>query len=148
MKRLLTLLLAAVLLIPAAIPAEAATLSPALDVLAGNFVMVKAGLSGSDILFTPTDFAQAVGLADFTSLTVTSLPPAEDGALYLGETKLKEGQTIRQSMLKYLTFRAADAAVSSSDSISRNSNARPAVKSGIRPALTAWAFRTIRLSPA
>lgn len=115
MKRLLTLLLAAVLLIPAAIPAEAATLSPALDVLAGNFVMVKAGLSGSDILFTPTDFAQAVGLADFTSLTVTSLPPAEDGALYLGETKLKEGQTIRQSMLKYLTFRAADAAVSSSD---------------------------------
>lgn len=114
MKRLLPLLLSLALCLPAAIPVGAATASPALEVLAGDFVMVKAGLAGSDILFTPTDFSQAVGLADFSSLTVTSLPPAEDGALYLGDTRLAEGRTIRRSMLNYLSFRAADDQVPSS----------------------------------
>ena len=56
-----------------------------------------------DIRFREADFVNAVGCA-FDAVTVTSLPPASDGRLLLGDAPVAAGQEISASSLSSLRF--------------------------------------------
>ena len=113
-KKTISLLLICAVFITSAFSVSAA-LSPAIEVLSYESNSVKAGLYNCDVVFTETDFCQAVGLTDFGSITITSAPPAEDGALYIGNTVLEEGQTVSSELLSHLIFRAASAEIDTTE---------------------------------
>lgn len=87
--------------------AAAAPLTPALQHIAQNAHMVKTGNSYTGILFTGADFENATDIADITSITITSLPAAADGVLYLGAVPVSVNQTISGKSLDNLKFAPA-----------------------------------------
>ncbi len=97
---LLVLLLAAALL-PAA---AAAPVSPALEMLAADAGMAKAGLQFGEINFSADDFARALNRSRIGSVTVLSLPPEAEGKLKLGTTDVYAGQVIARGSLGLLRF--------------------------------------------
>lgn len=86
-----------------AVAAVAAPLSPSLEIIATEYEMLKSAPVHEDVKFTKEDFVLSAG-ADIKSITVTSLPPAGDGALMLGSSKVNENQTISASNLDLLRF--------------------------------------------
>ena len=106
-KRRLFTLLAICLLVLAAIPVCAAQMGSGVACLAGAEPMIKSGLSGEPLVFSPADFRQAVGLNRVGSITVTSLPDSRTGTLKLAGFRVKEGETIPERALSSLTFTAA-----------------------------------------
>ncbi len=87
--------------------AAAAPLSPALQHIAEDAEMVKTGNSYTGILFTGTDFENATDISDIDAITVTSLPAAADGVLYLGAVPVAVNQTISGENLDSLKFAPA-----------------------------------------
>ncbi len=82
--------------------------SPALDILANDLDFIKTGLINNDITFTADDFRNALGVSSFSSITITSLPRAASGKLYLKSTPVSVGQTISRRHIASLRFRAPD----------------------------------------
>ena len=78
--------------------------SPALEFLAEQSGMAKAGVTGEDISFLADDFERALNVSRISSLTVTSLPERSDGILYLGDSEVSEGQVISRANISYLKF--------------------------------------------
>ncbi len=110
MKQIRILLLSALLLASAAsVPAAAVTahyggmLSPAFMNLAGEVTMIKSGLVSGEITFTAEDFARALGTSP-SGITVTALPPASGGTLYLGDAPVLVNQIISRESLHSLRF--------------------------------------------
>ncbi len=115
MKKKTDALLAAVIIacsFPYAV--SAATISPAIEVIASTTESVKAGLYNCDVIFTENDFLQNHGVSSIESVTFTSVPPAEDGCLFIHDTVIEDGTTVNGDLLGYLRFRAASAEISSS----------------------------------
>ena len=83
-------------------------------VLAAEQGMDKAGLAGEEIVFDPEDFARALDLSSFLSITVTSLPPVTDGELRLGSVRVEAGQRILRGEIDRLAFVPSGDAVSHS----------------------------------
>ncbi len=111
MKRKLALLLAALLLLggAAAVPISAyVRISYGTDCLAPASEMIKTVLRGDPFRFSETDFKQALGVSRVDAITVLTLPPAEDGALKLGESAVLCGQVISRKELAKLAFYPAD----------------------------------------
>jgi len=108
MKRVRVLLLSA-LLLASAHPAYAVTahyggmLSPAFMNLSEDVTMIKSGLVSSEITFTADDFANALGTYP-AGITVTALPPASGGMLYLGDAPVLTNQIISRDSLHRLRF--------------------------------------------
>ena len=116
MKKKTAALLAAVIIacsLPYAV--SAATISPAIEVIASATESVKAGLYNCDVIFTENDFLQNHGVSNIESVTFTSVPPAEDGYLFIHDTVIKDGTSVHGDMLGYLRFRAASTEISSTD---------------------------------
>ncbi|MBQ1934494.1 MAG: S-layer homology domain-containing protein [Clostridia bacterium] len=111
MKKILSLLLLAVLVFTAVPVAVNAAVSPAIDVISKSVTAVKAGLYNCDVVFTKTDFSQNLGLNKIGSVTFTSVPPAEDGYLYIANTVIKDGTRVSEDMLDLLRFRSASAEI-------------------------------------
>ena len=110
MKRCRIFLLSALLLASSvSVPASAVTahyggmLSPAFMNLAEEVTMIKSGLVSGEITFTADDFAKATGRAP-ASVTVTALPPASGGILYLGDAPVLANQIISRESLHSLRF--------------------------------------------
>ncbi len=82
----------------------AAPLSPALDHIAADCDMVKSGNSYAGVLFTAADFKNAVSLSDVSTVTITSLPAAADGVLYLGAVPVAVNQSISAKSLDNMKF--------------------------------------------
>ena len=98
------ILLAAVFIALLAVPAAASRmLSTGLPILAEEHDMIASGLSAGEIRFTEADFVSAVG-ASFDAVTVTALPPAPDGMLYLGRAPVAVNQRISAAALDTLRF--------------------------------------------
>ncbi len=95
-----SLLLSTVLLTTAA----AAPLSPALSNIAAQSRMVKSGNSYAGVLFTAADFRNALSTSAVGTLTITSLPAAADGILYLGAVPAAVNQSISEASLDSLKF--------------------------------------------
>lgn len=101
------LLLVPLLLLSLLLPAAAATLSPAVDCLAGEVELVKSGTVGSPLLFAPSDFMQALGTRSVERITVVTLPAPEEGALTLGNSAVRPGQTLPLDAVSRLRFTPA-----------------------------------------
>lgn len=111
MKKILSLLLLAVLVFTAVPTAVNAAVSPAIDVISKSVTAVKAGLYNCDVVFTKTDFSQNLGLNKIGSVTFTSVPPAKDGYLYIANNVIKDGTRVSEDMLDLLRFRSASAEI-------------------------------------
>lgn len=84
-------------------------LSPALDVIASDNSMVKAGVtSNGELCFDVDDFDLALGV-NVSSITVTSLPHQTAGRLMLDNLYVVENQVIYREDFSILTFIATDA---------------------------------------
>lgn len=115
-KTLLFTAVALALCLCAIFPAYAASipLTPALDTIAEDCGMVKSGLRGGDLVFSISDFRQALGTSKFDSITVTTLPTASEGVLKLSGLRVSEGQEIDADYLGLLCFSPASAEVDES----------------------------------
>ncbi len=114
MKKKTALLLLAALIFTAIPVTVDAAISPAIEVLAENNQAVKAGLYNCDVIFTKADFLQNLGLSKIGSVTFTSVPPSEEGYLYIGNTVIKNGTKASEDMLDMLRFRAASEEIDTS----------------------------------
>lgn len=109
-------LLYSAVLCTAALPVSAAPfaiLSPALENLAADAQMVKSGLIAADLCFSRTDFERAVG-AKVEEITVTALPPAVSGTLFLGSAPVAVNQSVPAESLNLLRFVPAQTCLESS----------------------------------
>ena len=105
MKTLVKILTASLLLSSVLLTSVLAVpLSPALEHIAAASGMVKCGNSYAGVLFSAADFENAAAVTDFDTLTITSLPAAADGTLYLGAVPVAVNQSISQKSLDSLKF--------------------------------------------
>lgn len=101
--RFIALFLSMVLLFPCTVFATEAPLSPSLELIRKGLKLNKCGISGTSITFSSEDFLQVTG-GDFDYLTVTKLPPLENGILKLAGIDVLKGQSISKQALDYLKF--------------------------------------------
>ena len=87
--------------------AEPVAISPGIFVVAERGGMAKAGLRGSELVFDRSDFSRALNVSRVSEITLTSVPPASEGKLMVGNTVLREGQTVSGSNISLISFRAA-----------------------------------------
>ncbi len=115
MKKLIALTL--FLLAIAALPCTtaAAMLSPSFDVLATRYGMSKSSLAGYEMTFSELDFQQALCDSTPDYIRIVSLPSSDSGRLKLAGVDVYEGQTIKASNLKFLTFKPASAMTSQAE---------------------------------
>ncbi len=113
-KNRLVLLLALCLLVLVAVPVCASQMGSGVACLASAEPMIKSGIAGEPLSFSPADFRQAVGLSRIGGITVTELPDSTTGTLKLAGFRVKEGETIPEASLSSLTFTAATPLVSES----------------------------------
>ena len=92
--------------------AEPVAISPGIFVVAERGGMAKAGLCGSELVFDRSDFSRALNVSRVSDITLTSVPPASEGKLLVGNTVLCEGQTVSGSNISLIRFRAASEEVS------------------------------------
>lgn len=114
MKKKIALLLIAASIFTAIPFSVNAAISPAIDVLTEKVQAVKAGLYNCDVVFTKADFLQNLGLSKIGSVTFTSVPPSEEGYLYIANTVIENGMKVSEDMLDMLRFRAASGEIDSS----------------------------------
>lgn len=105
-KRFLSTIFAALLL--TGMPTSTAALgnivlTPGLECLSNACDMIQTGLCATEIPFTTTDFADAIGYTPHT-ITITSLPPARDGTLYFGTLPVAVDQEIQIRNVSLLRF--------------------------------------------
>lgn len=79
-----------------------------LDVIAASDEVVFSGLVGNEISFATDDIKRAMNLSEVNYITVTKLPTAETGVLYVGSVGASEGQVITAANMSHLSFAAAD----------------------------------------
>ncbi len=79
-------------------------LTPAFEVIATDFKMVKCGLLSGNVGFTRTDFRQGMGIYDFEKITFSRVPDPIEGYLAVGSMAVGEGQTVYGEMLDMLEF--------------------------------------------
>ncbi|MBQ8380773.1 MAG: S-layer homology domain-containing protein [Clostridia bacterium] len=114
MKKIISLLLIAICICSCFAIVSQASVLPAGKVLSVDVDLIKTGLSGQSIRFTDTDFKKALGITDFKSLTVVTLPASTEGTLMLGERRVAEGQTISRRNIAALVFTPQSKEVSES----------------------------------
>lgn len=100
---LVTVLGSLCLSVPVFAQSNEAVVSPALSVLAWQNGMAKSAV-GDEMDFNAADFERALNASKISSITVTKLPQSTDGVLRLGESEVREGQTISAANLSFLTF--------------------------------------------
>ncbi len=88
----------------AVIPVTAAGIGPAAEVIAPACSLIKTGLLGQKMTFCDTDIKQALGVSDFQSVTVKSLPDSNLGTLLYGSRRVGVGQTIKRKNVSALVF--------------------------------------------
>lgn len=99
----------------------ASPFSPALNVLAYDLDFVKNAAYGEAISFSVEDLDQAFGLEKVNAVTILSLPPAQDGRLYLGDVVVQKNQTIARKDFSLLKFVPRSASVCDSSFLICNS---------------------------
>lgn len=114
MKKFFILTVSLICALSLVVSAMAATLSPALDIIAHSTEMTVSGASGETVVFTPAEFAQAAGVSDYESIRITSLPEASMGTLLYNDAAVCAGQVIAYDKIEKLSFQPADGTGSAS----------------------------------
>ena len=104
LSKALSAVLGMLILLGISMPIKAASLSPALDIIAENFTMAKSGLVGTGVYFDAEDFRASLGVDSLGKITVVSLPDSTLGRLQLGSRYVEVGQTISEKNLSSLKF--------------------------------------------
>ena len=97
---LVALLLSSLLLIPA----SAECISDGAAYFTSDATLIKSGYLGEAVRFSKSDFEQALGTKDISSVTVTALPEPSHGSLLLSSSRLSAGDSIPASALSLLRF--------------------------------------------
>ncbi len=108
MKKLFSVLLAAIIMLSVTLTAGAALLSPGLLVLSGDDPMVMSGIVGEPVAFTAKDFCRHAGISSYDDITVTALPPASEGKLSVAGEALSENDKISYANTDRLVFSPAE----------------------------------------
>ncbi len=95
---------------------ESVPVSAGLDVIAAKNDMAIAGIKGNALYFSAERFACAMNLSGIDSISVTRLPDAVCGSLYLGSEGVSAGQRISAADLPLLTYEEASAGTGNSTS--------------------------------
>ena len=113
MKKKLISLLLSLIFVFCAIPISSAgiEISYAMNNLSEDAKLIKSGLVGSDIKFCATDFKQALGIRNFSAVTIETLPNSEEGTLKYANVSVNEGQKISRSNLYLLKFTPAKVSI-------------------------------------
>lgn len=111
-KALITLFLIGTLLCTTLLAANAAFLGGAAAVLTADVTLIKTALRGEKILFSDTDFKEALAVPTISSITVASLPSSTEGTLLLAGRRVASGQTIKRKNIGALCFVPAAKTVS------------------------------------
>ena len=82
-----------------------------LDVIAYDNAMAVAGIRGNILNFSAERFSCAMNLSNIDYITVTKLPDAMVGSLYIGSEGVSVGQKISASDIALMTYEEADASV-------------------------------------
>ncbi len=88
-----------------------AYLGSAAEVLAEDITLIKTGLLGEKLVFRDTDVKEALGITDFKSIEISTLPASTEGVLYVNGRRVGVGQVIKRSQLGSLVFVPASAQV-------------------------------------
>lgn len=102
-KKILCVVFSAITVLWCAIPA-AANLGSGAEVIARDTRMIKSAYSGRKITFTDSDFKAAIGVRDFKSIKIESLPDEKDGTLIYAGRRASVGQTIKRRSVPSLVF--------------------------------------------
>ncbi len=73
-------------------------------VIAEDLCLLKSGRCGEKICFGDTDFKAALGIPDFSQITIKSIPDESHGVLIYAGKKVKMGQEIRRRNIPSLVF--------------------------------------------
>ncbi len=84
--------------------ASAIKLSPGLDVIAHRLELNKTALAGDKVKFSVTDFEEALGTKELSSITVLTLPDKNCGVLKLLGIPVMKNQIISAKNIENLTF--------------------------------------------
>lgn len=104
MKKILLSVLILSLVATYAVSAAAASVSPALDVIANDYAMTVSGICGESVCFKKEQFFDAAGTEKLESIKVQSLPADAEGKLYLYDTPVSVNQIISSSEIENLCF--------------------------------------------
>ncbi len=74
------------------------------EVLCEETKLIKGGLVGQRVVFSDSDFKRALGVADFDTLTIKTLPKSTDGALIYAGRRVRENQEIKRKNVGSLVF--------------------------------------------
>lgn len=102
-RKILCAVFAAVTVFACAIP-TAANLGSGADVIARDTRMIKSAYSGRKLTFTDSDFKAAIGVRDFKSIKLESLPDEKSGTLIYAGRRASVGQTIKRRSVPSLVF--------------------------------------------
>lgn len=114
MKRrslLVTVLAIALLLTSLGTVSAGAYLGGAAAVLAEDVTLIKTALLGEKLVFRDTDVKEALGITDFKSIEIVTLPSSTEGTLYLNGRRVGVGQVIKRASIGGLVFVPASAQV-------------------------------------
>ena len=84
--------------------AAMANFGTGVEVLAQESELIKGAISGQRVNFSDADFKRALGVADFDSLTIRSLPKSSEGTLLYAGRRVRENQTIKRKNIGSLSF--------------------------------------------
>ncbi|MBR2466351.1 MAG: hypothetical protein IKB38_05420 [Clostridia bacterium] len=73
-------------------------------VIAADVSLVKTAVRGEKICFRDTDFKCALGITDFKSITLVSVPKESDGILIYAGRRATVGQTVKRRTVPSLVF--------------------------------------------
>lgn len=73
-------------------------------VIAEKAALIKSGIYGEKICFTDCDFKAALGITDFKTITLTSLPSSAEGTLIYAGRRATAGQRIKRRSIPSLVF--------------------------------------------
>ncbi len=114
MKKLLCLIFFCLLAATPAFAAEDSILSPGLLVICAEDPMVTSGLTGEPVAFSSESFCMHMGASHYDKITITELPPENEGTLSLAGEALSVGDTISYENTDRMVFSPAKSTVSSS----------------------------------
>ena len=74
------------------------------EVLLQSCELIKSSLLGERVVFSESDFKKALGVSDFESVTITTLPKSSEGTLIFAGRRVRENQTIKRRNIGSLVF--------------------------------------------
>ena len=104
-RKLLPLFLLPVVLLGVLIlPSGAEQLTIGVSNLSEDVALIKSGYIGCSVSFCENAFKQALGAPKISTITVTSLPEAGSGTLFLSSSRVSKNQNIDASVISLLKF--------------------------------------------